>query len=218
MGIDTRLQDGGGSRRFLKVDRNRSALTGVTGFPPEDPKTILKPFVSLMANAAGATSMLVDGSVTTKDFFIESDPDYDRQVLTLAFTIADAGATFNKFGNISALSNGCQMFYEDKDLGDVFLSDALKSNFDFVQICNFKPAFGGGTSAFKSSNVEGSSEAYNPVLDVKEVFGLQYGVKIPKGSNKKIVFRIRDDVSGVDRFDIKVFGYDVVHNGEGYTN
>lgn len=215
MGIDTRLKDGSGAKRFLSVDRNRSALTGLTGFPPENPKTTLRPFVSLMANSLGTTSMRVVGSLASpQNFFIESDPDYDRHVLTLAFTIADAGATFNKFGNIAALTNGCQMFYEDKDLGDVFLSDSLKSNFDFVQICNFKPAFGDGASAFKSSNVFGASEAYHPVLDVDEVFGLQYGVKIPAGSNKRIVFKIRDDVSGVERFDVKVFGYDVVHNGD----
>jgi len=211
MGIDAKIRNGLGIKRFLSVDRNHAASVNINGLPSENVTSELKPYVSLMTSPAGATDMLVDGSVTPQSFYIESSSEYDRHILTVLFTIADGGATFNKFGNISALTNGCELFYEDKELGDVALSNSLKSNFDFVQMCNFQPTFGTGTAAFRASNVEGPSEAFIPSLNIAKEFGLIYGVKLPAGSNKRIVFRINDDVSGIDRFDIKVLGYDVVN-------
>lgn len=211
MGIDSRIKDGKGNKRYLSIDRNNSAKTSVTGLPPESSTTILKPYVEFLTDSAGASSMLVDGSVSEKMFFIESSPDYDRHVLSMSFTIEQDNAKLNLFGALAKLTNGCQLYYQDNSLGDVFLHEAIKSNYDLVQMCLFNPAFGTGTEAFKGSNVDQKLDAYIPVLDIKDAFGLAYGVLIPAGSDKKIVFNIRDDITGLGRFDCKVLGYDVVH-------
>lgn len=214
MPIESEIKDGTGSARKLKIREDHSALVSVTGLPPgSDSAFVLKPYVALMKDANGSSDMLVDGSVNAQDFYIESSSDYDRHILTMSWTIADAGATLNKFGNLAALANGCQIFFQDKELGDVYLHEAVKSNFDLIQVGLFKPAMNSGTSVMRLPNIEGSSEAFVPTLDVRDVFGLPYGMLIPKGSDKRIVFRIRDNVSGMDRFDCRVFGYDVV-NGE----
>lgn len=206
--IKTVIKDGSGSNKEATVDCNNSVAVTTTGVPPESLNTNLKPFANLMQTSAGATDMLVDGSVTNVDFYIQAGNDGDRYIQTIAFTIADAGATLNDFGNIGVLTNGCQLIYEDKELGEVVLADSLKTNFDFVQLCNFEPTFGSGTAAFRASNVVGTSEAFIPLLDITDVFGMPYGLKLPKGTNKKIILRIRDNVSTIDRFDAKCFGFD----------
>lgn len=213
MSIKVHLKDGKGTGKELEIDENNSALTTDTGVPPKQLDVTLRPFVEFMKDLSDSEDMRVAASLAApEEFFIGSSDQGDRFIHTLAFTISDAGASLNNFGNITALTNGCQIIYEDSELGDVVIGDALKSNFDFVQICNFEPTFGSGTAAFRASNVVGSSEAFIPILDMEDVFGMKYGLKIPKNSTKKIKIVVRDNTSSIDRFDVKVFGYDRISN------
>lgn len=198
-----------GDHHDLKVDRNNSAYVTDMGIPPATKNTSLKPFVEFLTNV-GSEDMLVDGSLTNVDFTLGSSNEGDRFIHTMAFTIADGGATMNKFGNIAPLVNGCDLILQDDKLGNVTIASGLKSNFDFVQLANFKPSFGTGTASFKASNVEGASEAYIPILDIQDVFGVRYGLRIVKDSTKKLILRINDNVSGIDRFDVKCYGYDMI--------
>jgi len=203
-----------GKHNDLKIDRNNSAYVTDTGIPPQVSNTALKPFSIFMKDVAGNDDMRVDGSVTSVDYYLPSSSEGDRYIHTLAITIADAGATMNKFGNEPALANGCTLIIQDDKLGNVTIGDSLISNFSFVQLANFNPSFGTGTGSFKASNVEGASEAYVPVLDIEDVFGMRYGLKILKDATKKLILRVNDDTSGIDRFDICCFGYDVIKVGE----
>jgi hypothetical protein len=211
MGIDTTIKDGTGSSRSLKVDENNAAYVTDLGIPPEKLQITLRPFAQYLTDdgtTTGSEDMIVDGSTTVQDFYIGASPDGDRYVQTLAFTISDASASLNQWGNLSALTNGCQLIYQDSTSGDVIIADSLKTNFDFVQLCNFEPSFGTGSAAFLASNVSGASEAFVPILDISDVFGLTYGIRLPKGSDKKLILRIQDNATGIDRFDVKAFGFD----------
>jgi len=213
MTVKTTLKDGTGTNREASVDKNHALLVTNTGVPPSDIGTALKPFAAYMLDSSGSEDMQVSASLTSYvDFAIGSSSEGDRHIHTLAFTISDAGATLKEFGSITALTNGCQLIYQDNILGDVVIADNLQANFDFVQLCNFEPSFGTGTAAFRASNVSGSSEAFVPVLDVNDVFGLPYGLRIPKNSNKKLILRVRDTTTAVDRFDVKVFGFDRIES------
>lgn len=210
--IKSKIIDGTGSERGLKIDENHSILVTTTGMPPRKVQVTLKPFVDFMRDVNGSKDMLVDGSVTNIEFFIGASSQGDRFIHTLAVTIADAVPKFNKWGAEPTLTNGCQLVYEDKNVGDVILGDELKSNFDFVQLCNFNPMFGTGADAFQATNIEGNSEAYIPLLDIEDVFGLPHGLRIPRNSSLKLKLVVRDDVSAIDRFDIKAFGFDRIDN------
>ena len=212
--INVRIDDGLDSRKKLSIGNDNDARVSATGIPTDTENTTLKPFVKLFENSAGTTDMRVDGSTTPVDFYINSSPDGNRYIQTLSFTIADAGASLNEFGGITALTNGCDLIYQDSQVGDVIIATGLKSNFDFVQICNFNPSFGSGTASFLASNVVGASEAFVPVLDITDVFGMIYGLKIPRDTSKKLILRVNDDVTAIDRFDIKAFGFDRVDKGE----
>jgi hypothetical protein len=208
MGIDTRIVDGSGSGKEATVGSDGDIYTTNIGLPPKEVSAVLRPFATLLADNTGVTDMLVDGSTIARDFYITAGNNGDRYIQTLAFTIADAGATLNSFGSISALSIGCQLIYEDAELGDVIIAENMKTNFDFVQLCNFEPTFGTAADAFRAKNVESTSEAYVPILDLTDVFGMPYGLRLPGNSTKKLLLRIRDDVSTIDRFDVKAFGFD----------
>ena len=209
MSVGTKIVDGNGSGKVAKVNGDGDLLVTTTGIPPETTNVVLKPFASLLETAAGSTDMKVTGTLAVPiDFYVQAGNQGDRYIQTLAFTIADAAASLNQFGNLSALTNGAQLIYEDSILGDTIIAESMKTNFDFVQLCNFEPTFGTGTAAFLASNVSGTSEAYVPVLDLTDVFGLPYGLRLPKDSDKKLKIRIRDTTTGVDRFDVKAFGFD----------
>lgn len=209
MSIDIKVKDGREGTDHLKIDHNGSALTTPTGVPPENLDAILKPFASFLTDENGSDDMRVSGTLAAPiDFSIGSSSLGDRYIQTLTFTIADAGAALNEFGAITALTNGCQLIYQNDRLGDVIIGEALQSNFDFVQICNFEPSFGTGTSSFRASNVQGASEAFVPLLDLTDVFGLPYGVQIPQNSKLKLLLRVRDNTTAIDRFDVKAFGFD----------
>jgi hypothetical protein len=169
--------------------------------PPKGEVEYLLPVREFMATSAGATDMLVDGSSTTQEFFIEASPDYDIWIKTLAFTISDAGATLNKFGNITALTNGCTLDWKSNVLGTITIGSGLKSNFDFVQMADFNPSFGDGTAAFRASNVSGASEAYVPQIDFSIAFGFRWGIPLVKGTKDRLCFSINDNVTTIDRFD-----------------
>jgi hypothetical protein len=55
----------------------------------------------------------------------------------------------------------------------------------------------------------GNSEAYIPTLDFGGLFGTPFGVRLKGGTQDRLVFRIQDDTSGVDRFDIVAYGGDL---------
>ena len=215
MAIDSYIKDGKGTGQKAKVDRNHALYVNDVGIPPEVTNTALRPYIAFMENAAGSSDMSIVGSLGSPVLFkLKADPKYDRHILTMAFTVTDNTVKLNTFGGLAALANGCQLYYQDNDFGDIYIHDAIKTNYELVQMCLFNPSFGTGTDAFKASDVDpAKSDAYVPVLDIRQVFGFQYGVRLPAGSNKEIIFSVRDDLSTLGRFDIKVFGYDVIPTG-----
>lgn len=201
------IKDGQGSGKSARVnDFNALKVIDQRLPPADDPVTVL-PVKLDFTDSAGATDMRVDGSTTNVDFTIEADPNYDIFIDSVSFLIADVNAVANKFGNTTELTNGCSLFYEDLDNGVSIINDSLKTNFDFIRMCQGKPSFGNSNDALKVTNAAGAAEGYMPVLDFSEMFGLPWGIRLRAGSNEKIVIRVRDNVTGVDAFDAIAFGF-----------
>jgi hypothetical protein len=179
-------------------------------YPPMEEQRIIpfRQYLTLDGTAGGTNDMRVNGSVTPVDFYVKSDPLYDRYITTLSFIIADASASLNQFGNITALTNGCRLFYQ-RIVGDIDIHDSLKTNFNFVRLCLGQPAFGDAASAFRAPNVVGASEAYIPVLDLKSIMP-PVGLQLLHGSQQKLVLRVRDNVSAIDGFNCIAYGFDRV--------
>jgi len=143
-------------------------------------------------------------------FWIGAIQEYDIYVKTISIEIADASATLNKFGNITALTNGCKLEWITQDIGTTTIDDALKTNWNFVRMCAGSPAFGDAAGAFRASNVSGTSEGYIPVMDMARVFGNPWGLPLRKGTTDRIEFTIQDNTTGVDSFNAIGFGTKVI--------
>jgi hypothetical protein len=208
MAIDIKIRDGGNDRD-AKVSTENALLVQGQGLPPLQPPGRGQIFRQFLTNGGGSgdsNDMQVDGSTTAVEFWVPANITYDLYISSLSFVIADASATLDKFGNITALTNGCDLEYFT-DGGITTIASALKSNFDFVRLCQGNPAFGDGAAAFRANNTQGTSEGYLPVLDIKSVFGLPWGIRLRPGTTDKILVRVNDNTTGVDAFNCIAYGF-----------
>jgi hypothetical protein len=208
-----------GTGKSAIVD-DQSLVVSSNGLPPSESLSKAKPFRQFLTDdglSTGSEDMLVAGSSAVPlDFFVNSSTEGDRYITGLSFLIAAPAAALNVFGTGtggSALTNGVQVFYQDSELGNVDIAPSLLTNFDFIRLCQGNPAFGDGAAAFRAQNaVAGTNEAYFPTLDFQKTFGLQYGIKIPKATQIKIVIRIKDDLTGapydLTAFNVIAYGFD----------
>jgi hypothetical protein len=206
------LVDGHGSDSKIKINGEGEMGVVVHPHPPIDEVVAPLPFRQYMTDdgsSAGDEDMRVNGSSTNVEFCISARQDIDIYIKSIAVVIADAGAVLNEFGNISALSNGVEFSYITQSQGNLVIHEGLKTNFDFVQLGLGQPSFGTGSSSFRANNIIGNSEGFIPVIDFTETFGLQWGLRLRKGTTDKICFVIKDNVSNVDRFDAIGYGIQI---------
>jgi hypothetical protein len=207
--IDVRLKDGMGDGNVVSATPENSLCTQDSGLPVPNPlarAVVFRQFLTVDGTATGSNDMQVDGGTTPVEFWVQANQNYDLYIANLSFVIADASATLNKFGNITALTTGCDLEYFS-DTGTITVASALKSNFDFVRLCLGNPPFGDGAGAFRASNVESTSEGYIPVLDFKQVFALPWGIRLRAGTTDKVILRVNDLTTGVDAFNCIAYGF-----------
>ena len=207
--INAQIVDGGGDGHVLKVNEEGALGVVLHTHPPIEERLNTLPFrqyLTVDGLASGSNNMLVDGSVTPVEFCVKASADYDIYIKSVAVVIADASATLSKFGNIAALTNGVKFEWISSDNGTIVIHEGLKSNFSFVRIALGTPSFGDGAGAFRAGNIVGTSEGYIPVIDFEKTFGLQWGVRLRKGSNDKLCFTVRDNVTAIDGFNAVAYG------------
>jgi len=207
--IKTKLIGSGPERTEASVEKSGAVSVVERPFPPFGVQQNVRPFRQFMTDdgtVTGSEDMLVDGSVTPVDFFVEAPQDQDLYVTRISFIVVDQNMTLNQFGNIGALTNGLRLFYID-ELGEVDIASSLTTNFDFIRLCSGLPSFGDGTTAFIANNVDFISEGIIPILDLKDTFGFRWGLEFRNGSTQKLVLRIQDDITGIDAMDVIVYGF-----------
>lgn len=196
----------GDDGNVAKIDKEGALRVVNDPHPPLEDAVLTVPLRESFTNSSGATDMRVDGSVVSVEFCIDAEQDSDIFIKTISAVIADQNATLNQFGNIGALANGLDFEHTTLDKGTTVIADGLISNFEFVRLAQGDPAFGDGTAAFRAGNVAGNSEGYLPTIDFTRIFGIQWGLRLRKGTNDKLVFRVNDDLTGVDAFNITGYG------------
>ena len=195
------------TKRSAGIDIFGALRTRDTGLPPFGNTVQAIPFNEFFSDLNGVTDMRVDGSVDPQFFEIRPDTDRDRYIKTVQITIVDAQATLNRFGFITALTNGT--LFEWDRLGETVELAVMRTNYDHVRLAGGQPAFGTGTSAFQASNVISTSEAYLPLLDFQLVFGLPWGIRLAAGSDEVLRITVRDDTTAVDGYDALARGFEI---------
>jgi hypothetical protein len=206
--LKTVIIDGYGNQNKAKVNGEGELSVVVHPHPPKDEAESPLPVREYFKTSAGSSDMAVDGSTTAVEFSINSQANFDVYIRTASIVIADASQTLQEFGNLNAaLTNGVKLEWRTSDLGTVVIHDGLKTNFDFIRLALGNPSLGDGASAFLASNaIPTNIEAYLPVVDFSQVFGLPWGLRLRAGTTDKVVWTVQDNVSAVDQFDIIGYG------------
>lgn len=208
MAFKTTIVDGYGTGNSVKVSEQGFLFTQEAPYPPAGEDTIMTIYRQFLTldNDGVTNDMRVNGSVTKKIFRVNAEPGFDIYITSLSFLIADANALLAQFGALTALTNGCRLYYENSD-GEINIGTQLRSNFDIVRLCLGNPAFGTGTEAFRGTNVVGASEAFIPVLDFR-TFGFKWGLRLLNGTENRLEFEINDNLSaGLDALNIIAYGF-----------
>ena len=206
MSIATRLIDGGGTSIEAKVTNDRALLVTNLPYPPVGVQLIypVSQYLTLDGTPDGTNSMKIDGSVTVQNFFIEADDENDIYISELGYILGYGGAaSLYRFADSGApLTNGIRIFFSSFT-GEHEIGTILKTNADMLRLC---------VSDFLPSDWE--SRNFNAVNDYGYIGRIdmaskvpQYGIKLDKGSNQKLVVSIRDDLTGfADLFNFLVSG------------
>lgn len=207
MTINTHIADGKGSKTTAKVDNDHALYTTTIPYPPLlKQKTIpFRQYLTLDGLSNGIKNMGVDGSVTNQDFYINSNPLNDRYISNISFLVGyGTSGRPRQWADGSDLPNGSRLFYESES-GEVDIHDEIKANQDLFRL-SFAPIL---PRDWELRHVYSNNDfGYFISMDLRS-FGLPFGIKLDRGSNQKIIMRIRDDAgSSADEFDAICYGFD----------
>jgi len=205
--ITTKLIDGTGKLNFAKVDEEGAIHTIEHAHPPLVEDNDVLPY-RMRFNNNGDSDMRVDGSTTSVDFCVDASQDFDIFIKTIFVEIGDGGSpALNKFGALSALTNGVAWLYFGQVGGEYELHEGIKTNKEFIRIGIDTHGIGTGVDAYLADVSGGGSEkSYLPIIDLGEMYGLRYGVRLRKNSTDRLIFRVQDDLTALSTFDAIAYG------------
>lgn len=205
--INVNILDGGGSKQKVKVKDNALLSTSLT-YPPFE-KQLTKPFKQYMTvngASSGSNSMKVDGTTTNVDFYVSADDENDRYITQLNYLIGYGGAAYlyNFVDGGAPLTNGIRIFYTSVK-GENDIESSVKTNGGMLRMCvdSFLP------SDWESRNFNAINDyGYIGTINLLKMVP-PYGIKLDRGSNQKIIVRIRDNLSSiVDIFNFYAIGFE----------
>jgi hypothetical protein len=197
--VTTQIRDGNSNgNNFLKINEEGEIGVVMHTHPPFKESRASLPFrqyFTATGAAAGSNDMRVNGSSTAVDFWIPADPEEDIFIKFISIKLADASASLNKFGNLSALTNGVEFLWQSQSEGTLTIHDGIKDNLEFFRLSEMTPTIidlsGGG------------ADAVIVQWDLAKIFGSIWGTKLNAGTTDKLVFRVNDNLStGIDEFNI----------------
>lgn len=209
--IKTVLVDGYGRGGKAKVNGEGELGVVVHPHPPQDEKVTVLPFRQYFTSdgtISGSNDWAVNGSTTSQDFYIKAVANYDIYINSISVIIGDGGSpNLNGYGALSALTNGVEWVYFSQDAGEYQLHDGIKTNLEFIRLGVNTGAIGTGVDAYLADVSGGGTEkSYIPTIDLSESFGLPWGVRLKKGTKDKLVFRVRDNLTGLITHNAIAYG------------
>lgn len=190
----------------LNVDKFGNIYTVERQYPPTDLDIVAIPFRQYFTDngtSTGSNVMAVDGSTNFVDFSINATAEYDIFIKYITCEISDGGSpALNKFGALSALTNGVAFYWNTQEEDLYELHEGIKTNKEFIRIASDTAAIGTGTDAFLADVSGGGTEkSYFPNIDMEEIYGFKYGLRLRKGTLDKLIFRVQDNLTGLTTFN-----------------
>lgn len=206
MAVPVNIINGGGDQARVTPEGDFSV--SIAPYPPID-RQLTRPFrqfFTLDGTPSGDKDLGQDGSSTPLDFCIPALEEEDLFITHLSFAMGygTSGSPY-QFGDGAALTNGVRLFYTSYK-GEVDLQDKIATNEDLMRLSD---------SQF-STNWEirgiGGANDYGFFTDIHLLeFAPYFGIKLDKGTNQKMILRIRDTMAAVsgagDKFDCVAHGF-----------
>lgn len=210
MSVPVKLIGGhGGNQKQAIITPDGSLLVSPSGphLPDVGKPSIFRYYNVLMGSDgadSGTTNMNVDGSITTQNFYIRSNTEYDIRIMAIIIIIADTAVVHNKFGNVDALTNGFNLSMWEAGEGS-YIIDAAKTGGQVIAQTGFAHAYGADASSFELTNWTGTQDAQTIVVPLHHI--LPGGVRIGRGTTDTLRAQVQDDLTGLNEFTVRILGY-----------
>jgi hypothetical protein len=189
----------------LKINGEGEVSVVIHQHPPIDEEITALPFRGYFTDGEKAPSsdMNVDGSTNYVDYFIPASTDFDIYIKYITVEIGASGTpNLNKFGSLTALTNGVSFYWDSQKEPLYELHEGIKTNKEFIRIASDTGAIGTGVDAYLADVSGGGTEkSYLPSIDMSEIYGLPWGLRLRRNSLDKIIFRVQDDLTGLSTFN-----------------
>lgn len=174
-----------------KVRLNDTKINGYSFVNSLSSKIILPnaSFVFDFLENGGSNDLAVNGSVTAQSFRYTSPVGFSFLMKDVNFVISSANNTENKFGGITALTNGITFKLYDSEgtlLNDFLGGETIQKNSDFYLLASASPSF-----------TDVVAVNFN-ILDTGA------SIALPPGGYVEVL--VQDDLSGLGEFRISVNG------------
>lgn len=147
----------------------------------------------------------LDWNVPTPAIFrLNAGIGFDIRVMKVLIFIGDASITHNAFGGVGALTNGFDLEFVSRGVAGKLL-DAVKTTGELIIQSATSLAWGDGNTSFELSNYSGTKDAAVVIIPVHEM--IPGGGRIGRDSTDFLRVNIRDDLTGLDDFTIRMMGY-----------
>ena len=149
------------------------------------------------AQMAGASGTLL----APQEFSVNADPDFDTWIKTISTEVTDTNPSASQFGALTRLVNGVSFVWISEGTGERVLA-TIRSNFELIRFGSTStPAWGAGTTAFTIQNAIGQNDdSYLISVDLNALLGFRWGLRLRKGTNDRILWRVQDDLDGLLSF------------------
>ena len=149
------------------------------------------------AQMAGASGTLA----APQEFSVNADPDFDTWIKTISTEVTDTNPSASLFGALTRLTNGVSFVWISDGVGERVLA-TIRSNFELIRFGSTStPAWGAGASAFTITNAVGQNDdSYLISVDLNALLGFRWGLRLRKGTNDRIIWRVQDDLDGLISF------------------
>jgi len=207
MSAKVHLLDGTGNARTAEVT-NHSALSVAHVAPDVPPIGTLSRYryYSALLGSTGADSGTTDMATTADTYYVASHAEYDIRIMHIVLVVTDAGGGHNEWGNIGALTNGCDLIISEAGEDTYLLNKVKTHGQSLVQSGLFGFHTGGSNAfAFILANYSGSIEAQTTSIPVREF--VPGGLRIGRGTHDELRFVANDDLSNLEGMDCRVIGY-----------
>lgn len=203
MPIRNHIEDGGGTGRLADVTlRDAIKVQPLPETAVGIPAKVLSALLlerEYLTNAAGSSSLNVDGSVTAVDFSVRADPEVTKWITGFVVLFEDgqldmSTTEFRRFGDAAAtLTNGLLIFAEQSGVTTNIAVDPIQIMGDFF---NYADSY---------VNLVNAIAANTDFL--RWSFMLDKPIVIPAGSQDRFVFTVRDNLTAMNSFKVIARGY-----------